>query len=718
MRKDFLKRVCAGVAAIPLLAASLVVVAPTVAHADVIGEEECYPAVLMLRGSAETQLPLGEDEKVTYLSGQGVPYVKTNGFEGPVLSRAIDALVRQTNPVETVSKLRFIGIDYPAAPVLPPVEITSTIGSLTIGHLVDYEDSFRTGAENVVKFINEDLKRGCNTQYTLLAYSQGVMAARLAMNLMDNKTDKIISSYMIGDPLQKANGAISSRQKSEANTSPDTYGSLRATMMYLGKSLRQGGSFGETVFSYAKWLLNEYVRSDSGVYRDDGPDGIVSRSLCHKFDPTCWTITSTPNISEHLNYFQEEDLNSSEPQSGGVDRLFEPQEFDKQVKKLAESQTSDSRAVSLVSTPTIKNKIVTYSVANARADDLCSWDEGADGVYEKENVYCLDLYQATSSADTIKMKVDVVNSFQIKKTLTTDSPTIDTKLLKEFVNSYSGSWFQYSPIVQAQGGSECIGFHSGGRDITIDEAINNPRTRNNVITKSNCDFGSTSELSAAKAGTAFKAALFTSEDEVRPRLLSGYDDDYSLTFDPNNTDHPLIEKTSDSPHQDFYVNEVSRQDYTYSIVHGDHCISVDRMAPSPVTLAPCSSSDPKQLFYRFEVSSDTYTKGAFGKLSLEKDITPPPALQDTSIYFNESIKRLTINWSSVYERGDYVAGYRIYSQIGSDPEFYLNQSINFGNYAYLNLSAYPSGTDLTIRTTSVDWAGLESAPTDITFVIP
>lgn len=111
------QRLFAYVVAVSLLATFNVVQAEQAAQAEPIGGTECFPTVLMLRGSGQPSL--GE---TTYAkTGTNDPLIKTNGHEGETLSRVIQNFVDQADPAKTISKLRFVGIDYDAALPISPM---------------------------------------------------------------------------------------------------------------------------------------------------------------------------------------------------------------------------------------------------------------------------------------------------------------------------------------------------------------------------------------------------------------------------------------------------------------------------------------------------------------------------------------------------------------------------------------------------------------------
>jgi len=395
-----MKAVLSIVLTIIILAGSIILF-PSTAQADVLQEDECFPAVLMLKGSGEGDTKDGPVEPRPYatLSSPSTDYIQTNGHEGAVISNLLEAFVNETNPAKTVSKVRFIGIKYPALPVIPATinpentsftdaQIAAMDGAIWINHIIQYNESYRIGAQMTLDFIKEDEQRGCNTQYMLLSYSQGVISARLVMNLLNNETDKVISSYVMGDPFQKANGAVSSRQKSIANTSPETMGVGRLA----GESIK-GGT--DIIDYFSPWFkpftdaaknaiskyTEEITKADSFIYKDEGAGGIASRSLCHRNDPTCGINQfDEVDAEQHVIYFNDA------TNAGTVDIANEVTEFDKQVQALANSTSSNPRERTLTKTPAILGQEITFNVANTRPDDICSWDIGSDNTYE-ETVY-------------------------------------------------------------------------------------------------------------------------------------------------------------------------------------------------------------------------------------------------------------------------------------------------------------------------------------------
>jgi hypothetical protein len=477
-------------------------ITPEKAFADVIAEDECFPAVLMLRGSGETVTPL------TYRPvGSTADFLKTNGNEGPILSGLLQEFVNETNPAETVSKVRFIGIDYPALPVIPeiPKALTSAttpestaalVYSLAwMNHIIQYNSSYRAGAQKTVDFIKEDQRRGCETQYMLLSYSQGVIAARLAINLLNNQTDKIISSYVIGDPFQKPNGATSSNQKSNANTSSDTMGSPRifSKILALAGSGEGSSELDGSLLTSSKGMIeflgaptvgwinnytNEITNADPVIYRDEGSEGIVSRALCHIRDPTCGIDINNPLYNLPLNISIEQHTNYFDPgvSHGRADILYEVSEFDKQVKKLAESEPSSPRQRILTKSASIDGQVTTYNVANARPDDKCYWDKDSDGTIDStmlpDGSPSVSLDFTCKTFNTVhdsapNMTVKIIDSFGIGYTRNLETQSVDPTIIASAVGLNPNNTYQFNPYIPLNDGevpypglNSCISYYA------------------------------------------------------------------------------------------------------------------------------------------------------------------------------------------------------------------------------------------------------------------
>lgn len=443
------------------------------AVADPIEEDECFPAVLMLRGSGEKPIGVSPNWKsgdpvnpFNYHTGSD-PLITTNGHEGPTLFMALNSMVHQTNPADTVSRLRFIGIDYPALAVEPPKQIlpdtsgldAETAGAVTaaaavknaaadIDHYVNYVRSIDQGAINVKRFIEKD-SENCDTQYILMGYSQGALAARVAMNLMGNNTDKVIASYLIGDPYQKANAATP-EQRSVAST-----GFHRDGVMRNALSLLIGFADGIAVNpdSLSGDMLREFRtrmnRSDLTTYRNDPIANIYSRSLCHDYDMVCWTSPiERPKEIAHLNYF------TPGTADGNLDILHDTPGFDAQLKRLADSQPISPRGRELVSTSSVLGLRMAYAIANMRSGDKCSWDRGSDGTFESIKIPC-GVYEIDPSDANPKMTVKVYDKFE---TLVYENGlnlvSIDPQVIKTAVDIPVNSWIRFESYGRP---NQCLG---------------------------------------------------------------------------------------------------------------------------------------------------------------------------------------------------------------------------------------------------------------------
>lgn len=88
MRRNKIKirKVFATVTVTMFTAVTLLAVGVTPANADVIGQEECFPAVLMLRGSGEDSIDDGVIGVKNYEDSDEKTVIRTNGHEGEKLS--------------------------------------------------------------------------------------------------------------------------------------------------------------------------------------------------------------------------------------------------------------------------------------------------------------------------------------------------------------------------------------------------------------------------------------------------------------------------------------------------------------------------------------------------------------------------------------------------------------------------------------------------------
>lgn len=722
-----------GIVAITcLVTISLVFVGSSPANADLINEEECFPAVLMLRGSGEqkveniTPLPAGVKD---YRNKDQETIIRTNGYEGSLISGLLKKFALETKPADTVSKTRFIGIDYPAAPVFPsylsPIDVpnpsTFAIASAitTIGHLMLYNDSYRQGAENVVDFIEQDKLRGCSTQYMLVSYSQGVIAARLAMNLMDNQTDTIISSYVIGDPFQKGYAATTfNNQITSANTSSDTsgIGHVASTMVINAAAVTASANpLSPSWLPAAATTLgltayrNEIEKADPLIYHNDN-DGTVSRSLCHAKDPTCSFSGYTYNLTEldinaHTNYFSE-----VVDSPGPTDILKEVPQFDAQVKTLADSAPSNPRDRKLVKLPLLSGATSSYRVSNARIDDICSWDKNSDGIGWTTPRRC-DILNTSIARASEKMTVKVTDSFGTEYVYSDETAVIDTKSINDYGKLTVGEWYQFKPYNFPE---KCIGF---------EQDYNSTSTPGNISVLECNNSANTPEPS-----NVFKLQAYAHPQlGATNKLIWGYDDDYywspwigrlspemyvSKVYPGQNLNSgftPFLNKIIDGvPYYSFRTYSTASP----TIRDNKLCLSFELESGgwNDFPLIDCDSNSVSQLFEANIVTGD------FGSWSINKDVTPPTPV--TGIQHETlSSNQIKLSWNPSTDGRNVSVIYKIYKvdNLGQRIE-YVNAVtetqyiIDLQNSTQVPLHYY--------EIVAVDYKGLESTKSIVTFPDP
>lgn len=616
-----------------LLAGFAVSHATEAAYADPITEEECFPAVLMLRGSGETEVPVAERNYPQGSTGSDV-LIKTNGAEGPTLARALEALVAEADPAETISKLRFVGIDYPALDVnppepepypdmsdLPPDDAGGITAGTNFSNAVDalthyfprYPLSYQEGGKNIVNFIEDDRSRGCYTQYILMGYSQGALAARVAMNLEGNNTNQIMGSYLIGDPSQKANGASTDRQRSFASTGWSRDGMFRYWLDQL--------TFLPSPLSVMK---GKWVESDSTAYRDDGIGNFASRSLCHQFDPVCWSKSmfvpdEEAHESQHTNYFVGD---ADDP--GLLDLWYDIPEFDLQLQKLAESQPGNPRERALKKEISFAIEPTLYNIANMRPDDACSWDEGSDGSFEAVNLPC-GIYSVAHTDDTAKMTVKVLDSFGITHTYSSEEQVIDPAEIANLTSVPYDKWMRFESLVAP---TECVSApHDSKRDfygslptghVKSVPCLNSPDPR--------VQYDATQVFKKIKAQTTF--------GEPTDHYLWGYDDDFRLTPMTNNMGDAYskvvggVELRTNSSDNNYIVavelgqirESVPYYQFKFSRTTWEgtsEWCATHNTNYQKYTLEECDVTEDRQMFKGMVVDQ------GYGALSLDRDVTAP-----------------------------------------------------------------------------------------------
>jgi hypothetical protein len=591
------------VVAATLIALS-VVSFPISASADTINKNECFPAVLMLKGSGEGIGENGEPVKADEYFPQNSPgtkFIDTNGHEGLRISRLLQEFVNKTDPAKTVSKVRFVGIEYPALPVFPEMPDFTGSGldatqqavfksAILAKHIIDYNESYRIGAQMTVDFINNDRRNGCNTKYMLTSYSQGVIAARLAINLLGNNTNTVVSSYVFGDPFQKPNGAVSSRQKTVANTSPHTAGVGRIAASVLKTALGNGLAppLSSIVSAAGVNAINDYTneitQADPVIYNEDSTH--VSRSLCHTDDPTCGiSDLFETEFEEHTNYFNP---NLSK---GRNDIAYEVSEFDKQVAALANTATSNPRERSLEKTPSVAGKTTTYNVTNVRSDDVCAWDEGDNGTVE--NRALCSTYNVSHLGDKAVMKVTVTDSFGIQYVYRSSTDVIvpipDIPNVPDVPQPEITVWSQFEPHtipeaykgLASQGQSLCLnGNHTGSTAGVSSVGIGLKPCAQGIVSHAN----STTLFREKFDGFHHFLLVWGYDKWFWLNNLNGYSPNIALTY-PDPDMYP----------NDFRVSEqkVVNGNVYYTIRNINQCVTV---SDSGVRMALCEANNNSQLF--------------------------------------------------------------------------------------------------------------------------
>lgn len=657
-----------------ILASSLLFVAPD-ARSETIGEAECYPAVLLLRGSGEQKVvsDKSESERSNYPkdSNDANALISANGYEGSKLSELLEEVTKQPD-IQTISRLRFIGVDYSALAVAPTISAPPSTHNLaspdasgilnawiaqssveTVKHYLNYSDSINEGAKNVKTIIDQDMARGCDTQYLIAGYSQGALSARLAVSLVDNP-DKIIGTYLVGDPHEKGGAAdISKGQRSIASTGWDRDGLTRRVAPNLNFVLDPPNA---TLFpnplELVKPFLNKfdeaYSNSDSTIYRSD--EIMTSRALCHEKDSVCWTPFPLTEPAQHTNYFDE-----LTPE-GLLDLAEEAPAFSSQLAKLANSQTANPRERSITKTLSVKGKPTDYFIANSRVDDVCSWDKGSDGTFEVINGTCNE-YRATNTGSTVKMTVKVKDSFGVVHTYVSEEPVIDPEMLNTLVDIPRDKWLRFESFE----GNKCVtipqqfeepsDFGPYGKEIEVKDCNQSP--------SSNYTFDATQ--------------VFKRTDVNKHKndyYVSGYDKDYYIESSNDFSAYEVDvysflglknESNLNPTFSGLKPSLVQIRDginyYQLKAYWGSRegCFTKNKSKLDQNNLAPCDWTDNNQLFKPILAPESE----KYGELSLEQDTSPPTEPENFKIeYLVGPLIRLSWN-PSIDERTDQVASYTI-----------------------------------------------------------
>lgn len=695
---------------------SIIFIPTDAAKATTPSPEACTPAVLMLRGSGEEALPTNPEDQVEYKpSGHSEvdPYIVTNGEEGEVIARLVQKFVDKTydNGTEnlTVTKVRFIGVKYDSLPVFPELDFSlSTLtlfgqidtSSKIISHIFNYDASYRSGAKAILKVIEDDQRRGCNTQYTLMGYSQGMISVRIALKLLDNDTSKIVSTYAVGDPFQNFEGVTSDYQFSGASTSPNSAGIGAFSLDTLMAMDQLVNPTGLTLLSLYE---DDVTSADPVIYRIGDSQNQYSRVLCHQYDMVCAPGWGSGE-AEHTSYFK---FGEAEGTSGHRD-ILDLEGFDRQIRTLAGSTFQNPGLRGLTGSVPIDGK-ATYNVKNARLEtgneDKCSWDVDSDGIYEAENIEC-GTYDAVHSATspTAKITVRIEDSFGNFHTLNLESESISSEAVDQITTLDPDKWYQFHPYGETE---SCIGF--GAQDNYENVAAGMSLVEEDCE-PSSAAIGGFEEKSALSKqtfkATPHHAANYPGEwDEFGKRLAWGYDEDYNLdSYDSYSTDGPVKLQLNDdysSHHFEPRLAKVENGVPYYYIRHRDgNCLAIDDLGEGNINLA-CDSDPENQLF------SVTSIDGEFGNLSLEKDVTAPSEIENLTVSDIE-LGSATLNWTETTDDRLGQVNYEIYNSrrilegTTSDTSFVLD------------LSESPSVSN-TFTVKAVDASSNKTSGAEITF---
>lgn len=246
----------------------LVPIAVAVAPASAAVASGCTPVqILAFRGS-------GEKQAARSYTGTTV---KTSGWQGETVSRAIQSYVTQSRgttapnprvddvPIVAVGPNQFgPGNGYPAVAVPVTADVSAIKKALG--------DSAKAGAVHAADYIDRttaaQVAAGCpSPKFVALGYSQGAIAARWLTQL---RPRSVALAELFGDPLQWEN--------------------------QVGN--RGNGAGGNGVLRYVS--TDTEKRTDNGYYSVSGP----SRSaLCHTGDPICdynWLLAGVLSLALHL----------------------------------------------------------------------------------------------------------------------------------------------------------------------------------------------------------------------------------------------------------------------------------------------------------------------------------------------------------------------------------------------------------------------------------
>lgn len=709
------------------LSQSVVAVADTV---DDESENNCLPAILFLRGSGEGLDEEGNkdiDPKDYIPIGSNVASFSTNGHEGPVLERLLDKYVNETTITDVGSKVRFVGIDYPSEPVFPMLQFGEHQVITYFKHIITYYGSFAAGAKNILHFINNDKDaegNACKTQYMLVGYSQGVISVRLAINLLGNKNNKVISTYVVGDPWQKAEATTFPDQSSVANTSTETNGIGRGAVSWAQELSAGLGIKSEPINALKTWGA-DIKKSDAVIYRKPGGTlPVGSRSLCHFKDPTCglsfFETGLIPDMGEHTNYF---DIDSP---AGSIDLQHEAQGFDTQVKQLIASSYAYNQERELNQTPSIKSKETIYNINNLKEGDRCWWDENSDGTIEGSGYDCRGGYEMESLGGLTKMTVTVRDIDNIEYVYSTEDTAIEPEIVNDILSLKLGEWYQFHPYDNP---TDCLGIRQPDNQ---DWTLQNGGAIQRTLLISDCSTA-TPEGFAEEAETgkqSFKIDLYNLEDPNEDpvvykdykQLANGYDQNEILSYGkgyPGVSESARMQQlqTWGSSSENGFMPQLTRiidgvPYYSFKGSSGN-CMASDYTQSSVLFEAGCSNTS--QLF------SVTHVDVDLGKLAVQYDVTPPEKVENLTVN-NVTRTKATFNWEETIDNRGGQLAYSIYDKadmanpfmaagISSDPGFKPSITID--------LSETEVGSSRTYVVKAVDGTGnLSLDSNEVTIITP
>lgn len=703
--------------------------------AQIVQPDDCLPAVLMLRGSDEYPRPTNIDpskenggiEKWQYKTSiDNTTFIETNNYEGQKFRELLQPFVDQTNPALTVSKVRFIGIDYEALDVLPNYggldelslknKITA-VGAITGVHAVKYQNSYNNGALKAIEKIRDDQARGCETQYMLMGYSQGAISARIAIDLLGEDTNKIHSTYLVGDPLNDGSKELSTDQISPAHAQSDMDGVLRSGLTSLRNTQLANVltlPFASKTNNYLKKLTN----ADSLIYRDSVSP---SRVLCHDGDIICDFMAGS-NMDHHNNYFNTSSQNAEVLLQGQNDLIYEVEAFDQQVQNLANSQSHNPRARVLKKTPSVNTSTTLYNLANAQPGDTCSWDEGNNGTYEATDIPC-EVYEYANSSKIERLRVKVTDSYGSNYFFELEDEVLEVEQIEHVLTLDPNSWYQFKvkemPLTEKDRNNGYY-YDDEKEEMVLDKYWEPSFTGDQCVEwfyqdpfsvvddyHWNMDLVDCKEV--LRSGNAFDAMqVFKPSKEG---VKSGYDDDYSWGRDSTIEEYLTLVPHADN-NETFkpILTEIIDNIPYYSFRNQTNCVTAkdNEAGYTNLFIETCMDSSNAQLFEARKIN------GNYGSLSLEKDTTPPKEPNNVLLEVDHNGLSMMI-WDKVEDRGIETT-YELY-KVNSNPTRYNHYDTYYSGEVRakdLYAESIPLGQSKTYAIRALDEKGLYSPYAHIT----